>query len=222
MARERPEDGIASWSLVSCSAREMSVRKDETMQNLYERVLSLRVRVRYGAYLFDSGGCGADDAIAAWDRHGHVTCIVYKLCPKRLCAHAPKSSSPPTDVHTRNTTRMVKNPATRRTSRLHSVPHSVPQTVLALIPLESDVVNLAQLAGANGILPVALMCCCMLGLDISKDFVSCSSRIHLLHRAYTHHTAHILITSRIYLSHCAYFDLSIIDRVPMDIVKYQD
>ena len=51
MARERPEDGIASWSLVSCSAREMSVRKDETMQNLYERVLSLRVRVRYGAYI---------------------------------------------------------------------------------------------------------------------------------------------------------------------------
>ena len=32
------------------------------------------------------------------------------------------------------------------------------------------VVNLARLAGANGLLPVALMCCCMLGSDISKGF----------------------------------------------------
>ncbi|RPD76890.1 hypothetical protein L226DRAFT_611302 [Lentinus tigrinus ALCF2SS1-7] len=32
------------------------------------------------------------------------------------------------------------------------------------------VVNLARLAGADGLLPVALMCCCMLGSDISKGF----------------------------------------------------
>ncbi|RDX45991.1 hypothetical protein OH76DRAFT_1407329 [Lentinus brumalis] len=33
------------------------------------------------------------------------------------------------------------------------------------------VVNLARLAGADALLPVALMCCCMLGADISKGFI---------------------------------------------------
>ena len=106
------------------SAREMSVRKDETMQNLYERVLSLRVRVRYGAYLFDSGGgCGADDAIAARDRHGHVTCILYRACPKRVCARAPLLlSSPPTNARTQrpknNTTRTSSGGQSSCTHRL--------------------------------------------------------------------------------------------------------
>ena len=151
------------------------------------------------SYSFDSGGCGADDAIAARDRHGHVTCIVYKAC-QRVCARAPKPSalfSPQRRAYTMAKKQYNKDRKENRHKKdfkRRSVQlHSVSQTVSALIPLVSDVVNLAWLAGVNGLLPVALMCCCMLGSDISKGFVSLSSRIHLLHRAYTHHIMHIPI-----------------------------